>query len=336
MHSAEPRSLQAAIRKECAEVVGPDFLKGLHEKVARTFLLTVLRLWAEIALAFAVAYAALQVSVVLFGVLWLPLICFIGSRANALNVQVHEGSHGLLADDRRVNDLLCNWLAAYPTLYDVDMYAAVHVHHHNYLSEDGDLERQYYEVPVTRLGLLAALLQDLFWITLVRRVRTIKDALAASGRMTVRRLLGHVIGRLVCMALMIGALTAVAGLRTALILYVLCWLVPLFSVFPIFIRVRTIAEHYAPPEDGDRIFVARTTDSSRLEHYFLGAQMEYHFEHHLFPSIPYPRLRLLHARLREVGFFERSLNARTEHSLSVGYVDYWRRTVLTRYALRGV
>jgi len=325
--SVESPSLQAAIRRECADLVGTDFLRGLHGKEARTFLLTVAHLWLAIAATFAVAIALLSLSGWALAVAWLPLVLFMGTRINALNVQVHEGSHRVLTESHRWNDLLCNWLAAYPTLYDVDQYSAVHTRHHVHLSEEGDPEMPYYELPPTRREIARAFLADFFWVTFARRLLTVRDAMATSARTRVRTLVAHLLGRLACLAGMIGLLAWAVGLPTAVLFYFLFWIVPLLSVYPMLIRVRQVTEHHAPPEEtaSGPVFVARTSATGWLEHYLLGAQMEYHFEHHLFPSVPYEKLRLLHERLHELRFFDTSTTARPEHSLSPGYLAYWRR-----------
>lgn len=328
-------SLQRIIRQECIDVVGMDFLHDLYVKSARNFLFTSLHLWLAILAAFALAILAFRSSGTLSFVIWLPLAFFIGTRINALNVQVHEGSHGLLTDSRYINDLLCNWLAGYPTFYDVDQYAAVHISHHQYLNEKDDPEQGYYRLPPSRWALLGCFLKDFFWITLVQRVFTIKRALSSSAKTSWKRMLAHVFGRLVWMIIMIGALSSVLGLKMALLFYVLFWLVPLFSVYPMLIRLRQVAEHYDPAKSAEHTFVARTTRTHPVEHYLLGAQMEYHFEHHLFPLIPYANLRCLHGRLQEAGFFQASQYARVEHSLSQGYLHFWRHVILPSYAASG-
>ena len=50
--------------------------------------------------------------------------------------------------------------------------------------------------------------------------------------------------------------------------------------------------------------------------------MQYHFEHHVLPTIPYPGLKKVHAALDERGLFD-------EHGefISGGYVQYLTRAV---------
>ena len=120
MSDPKQETLQQRIRRECIQQVGNDFLQSLYTKGPGNFLVTVSHLWAGVLLAFLVGMWALQLSTAVFMWIYLPLALFIATRINGLNVQVHEGSHGLLSESRLANDLLCNWMAAYPTLYDVD------------------------------------------------------------------------------------------------------------------------------------------------------------------------------------------------------------------------
>ena len=124
---------------------------------------------------------------------------------------------------------------------------------------------------------------------------------------------------------MLLALIASFGIAGVAV-YLLFWVVPLFSFYPAIIRLRLITEHFAPDvfDPETPAFVARTSVCGPIEHYLFGAQMDFHFEHHLFPGIPYPQLRRMHADLVRQGFFE-GPNVVASNSLSGGYFAYWRR-----------
>ena len=59
-----------------------------------------------------------------------------------------------------------------------------------------------------------------------------------------------------------------------------------------------------------------------MQNHLIGARMEYHFEHHVLPTVPFRGLRSLHARLDDSGLFlkERAV-------LSGGYVRFLARAV---------
>ena len=59
-----------------------------------------------------------------------------------------------------------------------------------------------------------------------------------------------------------------------------------------------------------------------LQNHLIGARMEYHFEHHVLPTIPFPGLKKLHAELDRRGLFDEN-----GQFLSGGYVQFLSRAV---------
>ncbi len=66
--------------------------------------------------------------------------------------------------------------------------------------------------------------------------------------------------------------------------------------------------------------------ASRIENHVIGARMEYHFEHHVLPTIPYRGLRQLHRHLTSSDFF-----VRHREVLSDGYVVFLARAVTGKF-----
>jgi fatty acid desaturase len=54
--------------------------------------------------------------------------------------------------------------------------------------------------------------------------------------------------------------------------------------------------------------------------------MEFHFEHHIFPTIPYRGLKTLHRRLQDQGVFDRH-----RELLSDGYVLFLSRAIAGKF-----
>lgn len=66
--------------------------------------------------------------------LWLPIsVLLIGSRQRALSNLTHESSHRNLFINKRIGDLIGNWLAAYPMFDSVESYRNKHKQHHKFL-----------------------------------------------------------------------------------------------------------------------------------------------------------------------------------------------------------
>ena len=97
------------------------------------------------------------------------LVLLMGLRMNAFGVILHEGSHGLLAKSRSLNDRICNWGIAFWTINSVEEYRPTHRLHHRYLGQERDPDRVFYLVPARRGALTGLLLQDLFGVTAFRR-----------------------------------------------------------------------------------------------------------------------------------------------------------------------
>lgn len=265
-------------------------------------------------------------------VLLAPVVVFyVGTRINAFAVQVHEASHGLLMKDRRWNDRFCNLLGGYWVLNDVASYWRVHSDHHTYLHEATDPDLDLYLLPPgDRRGVLRILLRDFFCLTALGRVRKYlrkrKETRPASPTAAAPGAeLPHLAGKATAQLLVLGLFVRCFGAGSGTALFALYWLTPLFCVFPVLIRIRISTEHYSDLLHADHpsLFVSRTSVSNRLEEHLLGTRMEYHFEHHLYPNLPYHQLARLHRLLVGAGFFDR-IEGR-DRVLSGGYIRFWRR-----------
>src|SRR5262249_29812496 len=81
----------------------------------------------------------------------------------------------------------------------------------------------------------------------------------------------------------------------ALKLLLMYWFVPLFTWLIMIFRVRSIAEHTAIEGRTAAYAQTRSTRASILEHIFVAPKnVNYHIEHHFYPSVPFYRLPELH------------------------------------------
>lgn len=106
------------------------------------------------------------------------------------------------------------------------------------------------------------------------------------------------IGRISFMALIYGALTAidVAGSGPAWGYYLLYWIVPLFTTFPVFMILREWIQH--GNADRGRMTNSRVFLAGPLMRYAtMPWGMDYHQPHHMFASVPHYKLKDLHELL---------------------------------------
>ncbi len=322
------RTKEREFRSAIEAVIPSDELTTLERPSWRATLATLAVIWFEIAVLLAAANLLVRLPLVVALLAGTVVVCLIATRINALNVIMHEASHGFLARSRTVNDRLCNMAASWWMLHSVEEYRPTHRLHHRYLNSERDPDLVSYLVPDTRGGFARLVLQDLTGLTAFRRALTLLkggDPDASGTRLSTGVLVGNLAGKALAQVIVLGQFTLVQGWWTGFLLYAVFWLFPVLCLFPLILRLKTIAEHFDPRlRLPDELWVARTSKAGRLQDHIVGAQMEYHFEHHVLPTIPFRGLKHLHRRLEEAGYFE-SLPADTRAELlSGGYARFVR------------
>lgn len=236
----------------------------------------------------------------------------IGSRQLGLLILMHDGAHGMLCSNRRLNNFLSQWLCAFPTFADTYVYRRYHLKHHARTLRDDDpdivLTGHY---PITRASLRRKLLRDLVGRTGFNQRRAqFAAAMGPAGRPLPDRLKGFSkqLGRQLLVNAVIFAGCALAGYWYV---YPLLWLLPLLTWQQLVLRVRNIAEHAAVPDRSDPFKNARTTIANPLERLFVAPYwVNYHLEHHLLMWVPCYRLALLRRFLIGNGYGDEMLTAR--------------------------
>jgi fatty acid desaturase len=83
--------------------------------------------------------------------------------------------------------------------------------------------------------------------------------------------------------------------------------VPFVTWLQLFLRIRSVAEHFAIAGRHDLYAETRTVLPTWFERIFVAPEgIHYHLEHHLYPSVPSYRLGELHRALLAVPEFRRS------------------------------
>jgi fatty acid desaturase len=290
-------------------------------------------LWLEVVALLVVANLLPRLPIAWAVPVGIIVVLLLGLRMNAFGVILHEGSHGSLAKSRRLNDRITNWGVAFWTINSVEEYRPTHRLHHRYLGQEQDPDRVFYLVPARRGALTGLLLQDLFGVTAFKRATSrISGTSESSGAPASLLAKPHLlVGKFLTQVVVLGQFLLFQGILRGILFYVVFWLVPIVCMYPMILRLKTITEHYdAALRDANNVrWIARTSCASWIQDHLVGARMEYHFEHHVFPTIPYQGLKRLHRRLEELGVFSRQ-----EEVLSHGYVLFLSRAVMASFESR--
>ncbi len=229
-------------------------------------------------------------------------LCLIAGRQLGMSIVMHEAAHRTFLSNRKLNDWVGNWLAAYPVWADLEPYRPYHLQHHawNWTEKDPDLNLAT-PFPVTRTSLRRKLWRDLSGQTGYKRFRaTLRRDLSLSNGKSARRgqsgwqaLRGVVLTNLALLAIV-----TVFGHPELYLLWFGAWMTTYSAV----LRIRAIAEHSMVGDPADPLKNSRTTLASWWERLLLAPnQVNYHLEHHLLMTVPHYNLPRMHAMLRERG-----------------------------------
>jgi fatty acid desaturase len=265
---------------------------------------------------------------------WIAAVILVGGRQLGLAILMHEAAHGLLHPNRRINNLLGQWLTGAAVGSDLPAYRAYHLRHHKFTqqAEDPDLPLSA-PFPTSRKSLLRKALRDLTGQTFFKqRLAQFVMAFRAlpamlrndnTAQMRADTRAGTPFNRPSTAGTSLtsgnGAATSVArsaarflliqGALLALSLAVygwtpfLIWLAALATTFQLYLRLRNIAEHACTSVGSDDPFThARTTRAGWFERATVAPYwVNYHAEHHLFMGVPCYQLGKVHRLLGELG-----------------------------------
>jgi fatty acid desaturase len=318
------RGTEREHRAAIEAVVPPEELMVLARPSLRASLISLGLLWVEL-IALLVAANWIGLSAAPLAILGtVVVVVLIATRINAFGVIMHEASHGFLVANRPLNDRLCNAAASWWLFHSVQEYRPAHRLHHRFLNQARDPDRISSQIPPGRHALTWLLLQDLVGVSAYKKARVLWSAAEGDCSATSGRDIGNLVGKVVAQLLMLGQFVLFQGAVEGVACYVVYWVFPLLCLFPLIQRLKTLTEHFEPrlwdPEAD--VWVARTSAAGWLQDRLVGAKMEYHFEHHVVPTIPFRGLRTLHRRLVEADFFADRADRDDSQISSGGYVQY--------------
>ncbi len=273
--------------------------------------------WLLIALAFVIIAWGLTQS------WWLALptvvlgIALLGGRQLALAICTHEATHRTLFATRGYNDGLTDWLCARPIGLDLYKYRDHHFIHHTKTGTDEDSDISLIEgLPTTRASLRRKLMRDLSGMTglkfllgrLLMDAELMKWTVATNVEWLPRQSTWHHVRCFLCnfmptlmTNLALYAVLAAVGYGLLYWAWLLAYLIP----YPLFIRIRALAEHAGTEKTLDMFLNTRTTRAGILARIFVAPlHVNYHIEHHAMASAPWHKLPAMHRLFRERGVVE--------------------------------
>ena len=230
-------------------------------------------------------------------------IMIVGARQLGLFVLTHDGAHGALYANRKVNDWVCEWVLNRPfTDEKIDTYRKYHVQHHVNTQQEDDPDLALSKpFPISKSSFRRKVIRDLTGQTGLDQYGRIVRA-AFRGDNLSQRLANarRRIGPNVVINLLFLAGFAAAGVWY---MYFLLWWVSALTWNRFVVRQRNIGEHAVVPDNDDRLRNTRTTIASWWERALIAPyNVQYHLEHHLVVNCPQYKLKDAHKMLIEKGF----------------------------------
>jgi fatty acid desaturase len=267
--------------------------------------------WGLVGAGFALAIAWPTVPGVLVA------LVVIGGRQLGLGILMHDCAHRALFPTPAANDRIGQWLCAAPVFADLEVYRRYHMTHHRTTGTEADPDLPNYRgYPVGRASFVRKVLRDLSGLTGLRAAaalaalyahadpkglelgysyRRAPDDAASGGARSLRHLAWN-LRRVFCAQAAGLALLWALGHPLAWLLWPAAWL----TTYMLFSRIRNAAEHGGLPGTlgTDPWLNTRSVRARWWERLTVAPNhVNWHFEHHLAPTVPAYRLGRMHRLL---------------------------------------
>lgn len=304
-------------RTRIGDLLSRDEIRALTQRSNRWGAWAVGSTWAVLGLTFAaLAWARAHLPGWAFALALLAGLAIVAGRQLCLGILQHDAAHSSLFRSKWCNDVLVDWLCARPIWNELHKYRPYHLTHHARTATEDDPDLCLVAAfPTTRRSLARKFARDLLGVSGLKFLvgRALMDAGVLSWSLTgdTRRLpqdgrawwdyprtfLRNAGGMLIANGVL-AALFCAFGQGWLYGVWVLAYVTP----FPLFIRIRSLAEHACLEPGADVLKNTRSTRAGWIARACVAPiRVNYHIEHHLMASVPYFRLPLLHRLLRDRG-----------------------------------
>lgn len=285
------------------EILSNDEITFLKKKDDIKGISLIIHAWLVVFICISIYYLFPNIFTFLLAVI------LIGGRQLGLAILMHEGAHGLINNKVKTNDFISQWLCAFPVWLDTYGYRHYHLSHHRHTQKEDDpdigLSKPF---PVSKSSFTRKVLRDLLGISgLQQRYELIFNILLnkqvskdttknITGFKSKNTLLGIIFSNILIFIIILS-------LFGSWWFYFAFWLLPLFTFYQLFLRIRNIAEHAGVNSDCDDFNNARTTYANTIERALVAPYyVNYHLEHHLLMFVPCYKLKKAHETLLNKGY----------------------------------
>ena len=229
----------------------------------------------------------------------LPALLLHGVVVSYLFSPVHECCHYSAFRSRRLNEA-AYWMCSLVYMVPPNWFRYLHFSHHRYTQMRGQDPEMVLATPSNPWQWLYYVSAIPFWSRNLSRI--LRHATVGpdpedirGGKYVPRKRYGRLVLEARLFILVYAAVIALAIVNGALLWLLWLWIVPRLVGEPIQ-RMLRVAEHTSCAETSNLLENSRTTLTNAPLR-FLGWQMCYHAEHHLFPNIPFHSLPKVHEQL---------------------------------------
>ncbi|MEZ6090733.1 MAG: fatty acid desaturase family protein [Pirellulaceae bacterium] len=234
----------------------------------------------------------------------------VASRMQALGVLMHDATHFLLYKNRTVNDVVSDLFISFPLGMSTTLYRRTHFRHHRFTNteEDQDLvaqreEQEWYQWPKSRLACCWTLVRSTLgmnthkgWILYKHWAPWNHLFKPLSAAFPLRARILYVLSTVIVYSTFIVGFNVAPRITISLILLYMASGLTLLNIIN---RLRATAEHLGT-EKNHELNATRTVIPSLLERLLIAPyNVNYHLEHHLYPSVPGWNLARLHTILMQ-------------------------------------
>lgn len=230
---------------------------------------------------------------------YLLAVAVIGGRMHALSGLIHDFAHYRFISNKKASDWVGDLFLAWPVLATIDGYRRNHIPHHRYLNTDKDpdwaikLGSREFTFPQDMRYSILNLLGYFVAISSVRDMHSLLTRIKSNDMFSRRYKLLRVLYFVV--------IATIFTVTHTWVQYWLYWFLPSFTLFFLFLYIRSVADHFGPTMEAESLLKGSRSLAPYFweRWFFCPHHLNYHLEHHMYPSVPFFNLPELHKLLMQ-------------------------------------